>query len=120
MENQEFIKLLEDLKNGGFIYNDADFCKKVGFARSHVSEMKAGKKPFTEQSRQRIEQTFPAFFADGDDGEHQRTPANADTPLLRALAEIGEQRKLVAKSQSLVEKNQEQIDRLLAIIEKLT
>ncbi len=120
MENQEFIKLLEDLKSGGFIYNDADFCKKVGFSRSHVSEMKAGKKPFTEQSRQRIAQTFPAFFAVGDDGEHQRTPTNNDTPLLRALEEIGEQRKLVAQSQGLIEKNQEQIDRLLAIIEKLT
>lgn len=30
MENQDFIKLLEDLKNKGFVYNDADFCG-VGF-----------------------------------------------------------------------------------------
>ena len=52
MENQDFIKLLEDLKNKGFVYNDADFCKKVGFSRSHVSEMRQGKKPFTSHSMQ--------------------------------------------------------------------
>ena len=120
MENQDFIKLLEDLKNGGFIYNDADFCKKVGLSRSHVSEMRAGKKPFTALTMQRVRDTFPEFFVDGDDGEHLRTPANGDAALLKALTEIGEQRKLVSQSQSLIAKNQEQIDRLLLIIEKLT
>ena len=101
----------------GKVYNDADFARKTGLKQSFVSEMKSGKKPFTGATRKKIEETFPDFFADGDDGGHKE---NADTPLLRALAEISEQRKLVAKSQSLVEKNQEQIDRLLAIIEKLT
>lgn len=119
MDNQDFIKLVEDLKQGGFIYNDADFCKKVGFSRSHVSEMKAGKKPFTDLSLQRIRECFPDFFADGD-GEHQRTPASGDAALMKALDEIGEQRKLVCQSQGLIAKNQEQIDRLLQIIEKLT
>ena len=42
MENQDFIKLLEDLKKAGLIYNDADLCNKVGFSRSHISEIKAG------------------------------------------------------------------------------
>lgn len=43
---------------------------------------------------------------------------NAST-LDKALDEIAEQRKLVAKSQEQVSKSQEQIDRLLAIIEKM-
>lgn len=41
------------------------------------------------------------------------------TTLDKALDEIAEQRKLVAKSQEQVSKSQEQIDRLLAIIEKM-
>lgn len=48
------------------------------------------------------------------------TQVNDDQALLRALDEIGEQRKLVSQSQGLIAKNQEQIDRLLLIIEKLT
>lgn len=120
MENQDFIKLLEDLKKTGLIYNDADLCNKVGFSRSHISEIKAGKKPVTELTMQRIKKAFPSFFSSADAGECQRTTANEDTALLRALEEIGEQRKLVSQSQGLIAKNQEQIDRLLLIIEKLT
>ena len=30
MDNQTLIKTLEDLKNAGFYYNDADFCRKTG------------------------------------------------------------------------------------------
>lgn len=120
MENQDFIKLLEDLKKAGLIYNDADLCNKVGFSRSHISEIRAGKKPVTELTIQRIKKAFPSFFSAGDVSECQRAPANGDTALLRALDEIGEQRKLVSQSQGLIAKNQEQIDRLLQIIEKLT
>ena len=53
---------MEALKNAGFIYNDADFCRKTGLQASFVSEMKAGKKPFTALSRRKIEETFPDFF----------------------------------------------------------
>ena len=47
MENQDFIKIIEGLKSAGLVYNDADFCKKVGLSRSHVSEIRKGKKPCT-------------------------------------------------------------------------
>lgn len=120
MEKQSFIDTLEALKEAGLIYNDADFCKKVGLSRSHLSEMRQGKKPITALTLQRMREAFPTFFAIGMDGEQQRTMANDDKALLTALAEIGEQRKLVAQSQGLIAKNQEQIDRLLLIIEKLT
>ena len=43
MENQEFIKLIEDLKTAGLVYNDADLCRKVGCTKSFLSEKrKAG------------------------------------------------------------------------------
>lgn len=120
MENQDFVKIIEGLKDAGFVYNDADFCKKVGLSRSHVSEIRKGKKPVTELTIQRTRRAFPSFFNDDDVGEQQRTQVNDDQALLRALDEIGEQRKLVSQSQGLIAKNQEQIDRLLLIIEKLT
>lgn len=62
MENQDFIKLLEDLKNAGLIYNDADFSRKTGLQPSFVSEMKTGKKPFTGKCRRIVEESFPDFF----------------------------------------------------------
>lgn len=62
MENQDFIKLLEDLKNANFVYNDADFCRKVGLSKSFLSEMKTGKRTISQQTVARIRETFPDFF----------------------------------------------------------
>lgn len=62
MDNQTLIKTLEDLKNAGFIYNDSDFCRKTGMAKSFLSEMKMGRRPITEQTVQRIRETFPEFY----------------------------------------------------------
>ena len=62
MDNQLLIKIIEDLKQAGLIYNDADFSRKTGIKASFVSEMKAGKKPFTAATRRKIEETFPDFF----------------------------------------------------------
>lgn len=45
---------------------------------------------------------------------------NTGSTLDKAIDEIAEQRKLVAKSQDQVSKAQEQIDRLLRIIEKMS
>lgn len=120
MENQDFVKLLEEIRAAGMFYNDADLAKKAGFSRSHISEMRSGKKPVTDLTIMRLHETFPSFFSGEADGDPQRTTANEGEALLRALDEIGEQRKLVAQSQGLIAKNQEQIDRLLLIIEKLT
>lgn len=62
MEYQTLIETLEGLKNGGFIYNDADLCRKLHCSKAFLSEMKTGKKPFTGYIRRRIEETFPDFF----------------------------------------------------------
>lgn len=63
MDNQTLIKTLEDLKNTGFIYNDADFCRKLGCSKTFLSEMKAGKRKITQQTVTRIHETFPEFYA---------------------------------------------------------
>lgn len=63
METQDFIKLLEDLKNAGFFYNDADFCRKMGIGTSRLSMMKTGKRPVSEKFIHEMRDTFPGFFA---------------------------------------------------------
>lgn len=68
--------MLEGLKNAGLVYNDADFCRKVGIKASFLSEMKAGKKPFTTATRVRIEETFPDFF------NRKTVPIREDEPTL--------------------------------------
>lgn len=100
MENQTLIKIIEDLKNAKLVYNDADFCRKTGFQPSFVSEMKAGKKPFTELSRKKIEEAFPDFF---DPKTIDMTDPMAD---------------LIALARFNLERGHDEIDRLIAIMEK--
>lgn len=62
MDYQELTKVIEGLKKTEFVYNDSDFCRKCGFSKSFLSEMKSGKRAITEQTVTRIKQTFPDFF----------------------------------------------------------
>ena len=100
MENQTLIKIIEDLKNAKLVYNDADFCRKTGLQPSFVSEMKAGKKPFTELSRRKIEEAVPDFF---DPKTIDMTDPMAD---------------LIALARYNLERGHDEIDRLIAIMEK--
>ena len=100
MDNQTLIKTLEDLKKGGFCYNDADFCRKTGMSKSFLSEMKAGKRAVTEQTVTRIMETFPDFF------NPKSVPMSDPLTDLVALAKLN------------IEKGHDEIDRLIAIMEK--
>lgn len=100
MDNQTLIKIIEDLKEAGLIYNDADFSRKTGIKASFVSEMKAGKKPFTGVTRKRIEETFPDFF------NPQPVPMSDAMTDLIALARLN------------LERGHDEIDRLIALMEK--
>lgn len=109
MEYQTFSELLDVLKNEGLIYNDADFCRKTGLKPSFVSEMRAGKKPFTGLTRKKIEETFPDFFnvkidAPAPDVAHLLTIMEGDRELIREMAR----------------RKDEEIDRLLSIVEAVT
>lgn len=46
MDSQELIKTIEELKKAGFIYNDSDFCRKLGFPKSFLSERWSGSRPW--------------------------------------------------------------------------
>lgn len=100
MDNQTLIKTLEALKNMGFIYNDADFCRKTGMSKTFLSEMKAGKRTITQQTVTRIRETFPDFFAP--------KPVPMTDPMgdLIALAKLN------------LERGHDEIDRLISIMEK--
>ena len=81
MDNQTLIKTLEDLKNAGFIYNDADFCRKTGMSKTFLSEMKAGKRKITQQTVTRIRETFSDFF------EPKTVPMESDVAHLLRIVE---------------------------------
>lgn len=108
-EIQDFAKLLEDLKKEGFIYNDADFCRKTGLHRSSVSEMRTGKKEVSEQTLRKIEQTFPDFF-----GKNETVIPPERSDVDRFLSIIEADHQLIRE---MVSKKDEEIDRLLAIME---
>lgn len=109
-EIQDFAKLLEDLKKEGFIYNDADFCRKTGLHRSSVSEMRTGKKEVSEQTLHKIEQTFPEFFGKETDMNSSSPRSDVD----RFLSIIEADHQLIRE---MVLKKDEEIDRLLSIME---
>ena len=100
MYNQTLIETLESLKNGGFVYNDADFCRKTGMSKTFLSEMKAGKRTIAQQTVTRIHDTFPDFFA-------SKTVDMTDP--------LGD---LIALARYNMERGHDEIDRLIAIMEK--
>jgi hypothetical protein len=63
MDNQELIKVINGLKEEKYIYNDADLCRKLECSKAFLSELKAGKRPITEQFVARLRNKFPDFFA---------------------------------------------------------
>ena len=103
MENQTLIEVIEDLKNAGLVHSDADFCRKTGLQPSFVSEMKSGKKPFTAYSRKKIEETFADFFAE------------KVTPVVEMSDTLGD---LVTLTRLHLERGHDELDRLIALMEK--
>ena len=100
MEYQTITEIIEALKSAKIVYNDADFCRKTGLQPSFVSEMKAGKKPFSDLSRRKIEETFPEFF---DPKTVDMTDPMSD---------------LIALARFNIERGHDEIDRLITLMEK--
>ena len=100
MEKQDFIKLLEDMKKAGCFYNDADFCRKMDIATSRLSMMKSGQRRVSERFVHEIRETFPDFFA----------PNTVDM-----TDPLGD---LIALARYNMERGHDEIDRLIAIMEK--
>ncbi len=73
---QSLLNFVNQLKNDGRIWNEADFCQKCGFPRSYLSDLKAGRKVLSEQLIRKIRTAFPDF------GGAASVPLNADEPTL--------------------------------------
>lgn len=59
VESKRLKEIIDYLKYNKMIYNETDFCEKVGFVKSFLSDMKNGKKKITEQSVMKIVLAFP-------------------------------------------------------------
>lgn len=97
---QQLIKFIEQLKNDGKVYNDTDFCQKVGIPKSYLSEFRAGRKQLKEQNVRKIRDAFPEYFV-----EKEEQPATNDLGALISLARENNRRC------------HDQIDRLITILE---
>ena len=125
MENAEYQRL-EKTRKMLDCSTFKELADKIGVSQQIFYDIKAGRHGISKKLAEAIhaydDKISVAWLMTGDgdtmvvgDGNvtGNNNQVNTDTALVRAIDEIGEQRKLVAKSQ-------EQIDRLLQIIEKLT
>lgn len=76
------IKYIETLKNEGKVWNDADFCSKVGIPKSYLSDLKAGRKDLNESLVRKIRRAFPDF------GSSQSVLMERDEPTLGEVARM--------------------------------
>ena len=129
--NQRFIEAVNFLIDSRILRNQAELVQILGLSKGYVSQIMNGKREPSETIVRKFADLFPAINAtwlltgEGEMvakntqviGTNSGTAINGDgnkletpTSMEMALTEIAEQRKLTAKSQ-------EQIDRLLGIIE---
>lgn len=133
-DNRRFKEMVEYLKKNRYIRNQQDFTERVKSNKATVSQIMNNKISAPNIMFGNISMAFPFISVDwlktgeGDmlkssiaqtaSGNHNTQVAgnanhvNSSSTLDKAIDEISQQRQLVAKSQ-------EQIDRLLAIIEKM-
>lgn len=62
---QTLEKFIDRLKDEKKIYNDTDFCEKVGIPKSYLSDFRAGRKAINESIVRKIRRAFPEFLNDG-------------------------------------------------------
>lgn len=72
---QTLEEFIEKLKIDKKVYNDTDFCEKVGIPKSYLSDFRAGRKLINEAIVRKIRRAFPEFA--GDDA-----PLDRDEPTL--------------------------------------
>ena len=134
-KNENLRKVIDGIKFRYHLRTQKQICDALGYSSAtYMSDLLSGKYPVTEEFSDKLKERFgvnPNFllldeggiWIDGTGnitqiGDNNTQVSGNDntittpTTLDKALEEIGEQRKLVAKSQ-------EQIDRLLSIIEKM-
>lgn len=134
-KNENLKKVIDGIKFRYQLSTQQQIIERLGYvSKTYLSDLLGGKSPISEEFSERMKEKFgvnPKFLLEGEGGiwidgtgnitqigDHNTQVTGNDntitvpTTLDKAIEEISEQRKLVAKSQ-------EQIDRLLAIIEKM-
>ena len=134
-KNENLRQVIDGIKFRYQLRTQKQICDALGYTSvTYLSDLLSGKYPVTEEFSDRMKERFgvnPNFLLSDEGGiwidgtgnitqigdNNTQVTGNdntitAPTTLDKALEEISEQRKLVAKSQ-------EQIDRLLSIIEKM-
>ena len=134
-KNENLKKVIDGIKFRYQLRTQQQISEALGYtSKTYVSDLLGGKSPISEEFSERLKERFgvnPKFllaneggiWIDGTGnitqiGDHNTQVTGNDNTITvpstldKAIEEISEQRKLVAKSQ-------EQIDRLLAIIEKM-
>lgn len=140
-DNMRFKEMVEYLKKNRYIRNQQDFTERVKSNKATVSQIMNNKISTPNIMFGNISLAFPFISVDwlktGEgsmlkspisqtaNGDHNTQVAgnanhvNNSSTLDKALDEISQQRQLVEKSHELTANAQRQIDRLLAIIEKM-
>lgn len=59
---EELTEAIKGLKLAGLIYNEADLCTKSGIPQSYLSDMKAGRRPLSDEMIQRMAKAFQTYF----------------------------------------------------------
>lgn len=134
-KNENLKKVIDGIKFRYQLSTQQQISEKLGYvSKTYLSDLLGGKSPISGEFSERMKENFgvnPRFLLEGEGGiwidgtgnvtqigDHNTQVTGNDntitvpTTLDKAIEEISEQRKLLAKSQ-------EQIDRLLAIIEKM-
>lgn len=62
--NKRLERVLDVLKSGNYIYNEADFAKKTGISKSFLSDMKAGRKEISERNVLNFTRVFDVISPD--------------------------------------------------------
>lgn len=140
-QNERLRRVIDGIKFHHNLRTQREICAELGgFSQTYLSDLLSGKYNITEDFSNKLSEKFginPNYILNGEgsmwlDGTNNITQIGngtqvagsnnhviVPTTLDKALDEISEQRKLVAKSQEQVTKSQEQIDRLITIIENM-
>lgn len=122
-----FNKAYEYLKNRGMLHTQKELAAKMKATAPHVSlAMKGESKYLTDNFLRRFNDTFDSIFnlqwlilGEGDmlkEGEEEYVePVTQDQTVLRLIDELSAQRMMTEKE---LGKKNEQIDRLLSLLEK--
>jgi lipopolysaccharide biosynthesis regulator YciM len=132
VDNKRFIEMVTYLRQNKYVRNQQDFTERINSDKSTVSQIMNNRIAIPNNMFGNVVSAFPfiskdwLLYGEGemlrstytqniDEGQNftqtgNVTVNNSDAALLKAIDEISEQRKMVQKAQ-------EQIDRLIALLE---